>query len=321
VILIISNQELDGHVPPVVAELERRGEEFFIYDPATYPTKSAVTFQSSLNGVRASLSIDGTRIDLSHITSVWYRRPGQFRFLEGLSPEEEKWVRDECSHLFRGVWGEGVIPRWVSDPEAIRKASVKITQLKIAMELGFVVPRFVITNEVACASEFLASCSAGAIVKVLAAPGISYSQRAGTIYTHLITNADLDEIASVQFGPTFLQEFIHKTMDIRVTIIGKSLHAVGIDSQGMKEARVDFRRAKIYTLPHTLVTLPPQVSALCFELVHRLGLEFGAIDLLVTPEGHYIFLEINPNGQWYWLEEVTGIPLTKAMCDLLTERS
>jgi len=47
-------------------------------------------------------------------------------------------------------------------------------------------------------------------------------------------------------------------------------------------------------------------------------LSFGAIDLLLTPTGEYVFLEINPNGQWYWLELITGIPLTNAMCDVLT---
>jgi glutathione synthase/RimK-type ligase-like ATP-grasp enzyme len=94
--------------------------------------------------------------------------------------------------------------------------------------------------------------------------------------------------------------------------------AVGIHSQYLEESRVDFRRAEIYTLPHTVKTLPAPVSSLCVELVCRLGLRFGAIDLILTPDGRYVFLEINPNGQWYWLEEITGIPLAETMCDLLT---
>jgi MvdD pre-ATP grasp domain/RimK-like ATP-grasp domain len=318
VILIISDPVGDAHVAPVAAELSRRGEEFRIYDPAAYPASSAVTLESTAGGVRSLLSWDDCDLDLAQVKSVWYRRPGDFVLSDQLLPEEERWVRSECGHCLRSVW-DGMRSLWVSDPRAIRRASLKGVQLRTAMEMGFRVPRFIVTNDVDRASTFLASRPGGVVVKVLTNPAILRQQRFAMLYTHLITEKDQDHLASIRFGPTFLQEFIEKAMDVRVTVIGAKLFAVGIQSTYVEEGRIDFRRAEIYDLPHTVLTLPERVHSLCIDLVRFLGLTFGAIDLILTPDGEYFFLEINPNGQWAWLELVTGIPLVKTLCDFLAQ--
>ena len=69
--------------------------------------------------------------------------------------------------------------------------------------------------------------------------------------------------------------------------------------------------------PHYPHRLPREVENSCIDLVQRLGLEFGAIDLIVRPDGRYTFLEINPNGQWAWLEEMTGLPFVETCSELL----
>jgi glutathione synthase/RimK-type ligase-like ATP-grasp enzyme len=51
--------------------------------------------------------------------------------------------------------------------------------------------------------------------------------------------------------------------------------------------------------------------------MHELGLFFGALDFVVTPDGRWKFLEINPNGQWHWLAVKAHIPLVEAMADAL----
>ncbi len=66
--------------------------------------------------------------------------------------------------------------------------------------------------------------------------------------------------------------------------------------------------------PHDL---PRDVEQHCVELVEQLGLTYGAIDMIVTPDGRYVFLEINPAGLYLWIEAATGLPITDAICDLL----
>ncbi|WP_158714741.1 MvdC/MvdD family ATP grasp protein [Streptomyces erythrochromogenes] len=315
-ILIISEPDCDGHIAPVTAELSRRGEDFRIYDPAMYPASSTITIESAAAGTKTSLSWDGNVLDLSCVKSVWYRRPGKLALSDQLTAEEGKWIRSECNHLLRATWA-GMRSRWVSRPEAIRSASVKVSQLKVAADIGFTIPRYTVTNDVDSATEFISSCREGVVVKVLTDPFIAYSDRWCRLYTHLLSADDLDKVESIRFGPTFLQEFIQKTMDVRVTVFGEEVFAVGIKSAEFEEARVDFRRAEVYDLPHSIVTLPEHLNSFCTELVRRLGLRFGAIDFVLTPDGQYFFLEINPNGQWYWLELVTGVPLTRSLCSQL----
>lgn len=48
-----------------------------------------------------------------------------------------------------------------------------------------------------------------------------------------------------------------------------------------------------------------------------MGLCYGAIDMVVTPDERYVFIEINPNGQYLWVEQATGLPISDAICDLL----
>jgi hypothetical protein len=315
-ILVVSDRASDGHVAPVVRELTRRGHEVQVFDPAVFPGRAEVTLDSTRRGVRAALRWEEHDLDLDQVQSVWYRRPGDFVLPDQLLAGEEKWIRLECQHLFRALWAS-TPGLWVSDPAAIRQSSLKLVQLKHAIELGFEVPRFTVTNDVSHAHRFILACADGAVVKALANPAVEYPDHLGFLYTHLITGQDLKLIDTVRFGPTFLQEYIPKSMDIRVTVIGDACLAVGIDATQLGESRVDFRRAEIYDLPHRVVTLPREVARRCIGLVNRLGLRFGAIDLVLAPGERYLFLEINPNGQWYWLEEVTGVPLTKAMCDLL----
>ena len=315
-ILIVSNPAADGHIRPVKDELLRRGVECAVFDPGSFPNSSVFTAEHSVRGIRWHLSWSGRSLEFADIDAVWFRRPSDFEFSPGLHTGERSWLNLECSHFFRALW-ECSTPLWVSRPSAIRRASLKLLQLHLAGALGFKVPDFVVTNDVEIARNFVASCTDGAIVKVLANPAIIDDGRAGTIYTHLLTPRDLQLLDAVRFGPTFLQRFVPKRLDVKVTVIGDRVFAVGIESTHLHEAKIDFRRAEVYDLPHRVVELPKQVSLACLNLVQKLGLAFGAIDLLQTPAGEFDFLEINPNGQWYWLEQMTGVPLTAALCDLL----
>ncbi|GAA5764612.1 hypothetical protein [Streptosporangium roseum] len=60
----------------------------------------------------------------------------------------------------------------------------------------------------------------------------------------------------------------------------------------------------------------------CRWLLHRRGgLSFGAFDFGLTGDGIPVFLECNPNGQWGWLEDATGLPIAAAIAALLLEDS
>ncbi len=114
-----------------------------------------------------------------------------------------------------------------------------------------------------------------------------------------------------------LQREISKASDLRVTVVGDDVFAVSIDSQTQTETEVDWRKGDGLQLGHAITQLPDEIASRCVELVRAMDLRFGAIDLIEDREGRYWFLEINPNGQWAWLETRTGAPIASAIVDEL----
>jgi glutathione synthase/RimK-type ligase-like ATP-grasp enzyme len=104
---------------------------------------------------------------------------------------------------------------------------------------------------------------------------------------------------------------------LRVTVVGSAVFAAEIHSQFTQHTRFDWRRYDHFETPHRIHALPTEIAQQCVSLVRQLGLCYGAIDLVLTPEGRHVFLEINPNGQYLWIEHATGLPISDAVCDLL----
>ncbi len=119
--------------------------------------------------------------------------------------------------------------------------------------------------------------------------------------------------------PVIVQEQIPWRVELRVTVVGDQIFACEIHSQISNHARLDWRRYDTGATPHLVHELPGEIADRCVALTHRLGLRYGAVDLILTPDGRYVFLEINPNGQWLWIENLTGLPISQAVCDLLLE--
>jgi glutathione synthase/RimK-type ligase-like ATP-grasp enzyme len=124
-------------------------------------------------------------------------------------------------------------------------------------------------------------------------------------------------VGKVRSAPCQFQEYVEKKHELRVTIIGDRIFAAEIDSQAQERTRFDWRH---YDVPMRLRAgqLPSDVAERCFAFVRSYGLNFGAIDLIHTPDGRYVFLENNPNGQWLFVED--GVPefkMTHALADCL----
>lgn len=65
------------------------------------------------------------------------------------------------------------------------------------------------------------------------------------------------------------------------------------------------------------IKLPDAILNQCISLLKILNLRFGAIDFILDKNGNYIFLEINPNGQWAWIEKQTGYKISNEITNLL----
>lgn len=66
-----------------------------------------------------------------------------------------------------------------------------------------------------------------------------------------------------------------------------------------------------------MVRVPDEVAGAVRVMMDRLGLAFGAFDFIVRRDGQWVFIELNPNGQWAWIEQEVGLPISAALADVL----
>ncbi|QIP36807.1 hypothetical protein GWK63_16540 [Komagataeibacter rhaeticus] len=118
-------------------------------------------------------------------------------------------------------------------------------------------------------------------------------------------------------APIIFQDEIIKKSDIRVTVVNDDVISVQIHSQEHSDTRTDWRKGARVDLNYSIFDLPDHIETQCVKIVQSLGLRFAAIDLILDNQGDLWFLEANPNGQWAWIEQRTGAPITSKIVNAL----
>jgi glutathione synthase/RimK-type ligase-like ATP-grasp enzyme len=180
------------------------------------------------------------------------------------------------------------------------------------------IPKTIITNDPEKVRTFHGTCPKGMIFKAVNLEFLNYGEKSYNIPTTLITADHLRKIDLVRRSPAIFQELIVKDYELRVTVVGKKVFPVKIDSQKNPLTIVDWRNPLcIDKLDYSVTTLDPRIELFCLEMLRTLRLQFGAFDFIVDKEGNLYFLEVNPNGQWYWLEDMAGALISDAIVDIL----
>jgi len=140
------------------------------------------------------------------------------------------------------------------------------------------------------------------------------------IFTNVVTPEYMVKIDSVKMSPSIFQRRILKAYELRITIVGDKIFPIKIYSQGDEQLELDWRRKpklNDFEAKMELTSLPSEVEKKLVSFMKLIGLRFGCIDMIVTPDGEYVFLEINPNGQWYFIQLRIEVEIAKAIATLL----
>lgn len=316
--ILIVSRKLDPHVDIIARKLNEEGIPFIRFNTEDFPLKVSVSLLFDKDEREQILRFpQGRQIRGNQVKGVWYRRPADFQFPPEFSPAIHVFAEQESRATIMGLW-ELLDCIWVNHPERNRVAELKIKQLRVASEVGLEIPRTLITNNPEDAEMFFKKTarSRGVIIKRLGGGIVLDGNQGSAIYTSLVSEGDMRDIGRVRYTPALFQEYVPKDVELRITVVGDKVFPVEIHSQKSHKARVDWRRDTL-NLVHKEHVLPREIEQKIINFVHRLGLKFGAIDMILTPDQRYIFLEINPNGQWGWVEDLTGLPISDAIIDLL----
>jgi ATP-grasp ribosomal peptide maturase len=315
--VLVLTQELDFHADMVIAELNRRNVPVVRFDTANFPQRATLIAHSQSGSWNGAIVTGNRTIAFDQIGSIWYRRPTPFELDPTLSPSGQQFASAEARMALGGLL-RSVDCLWVNHPEKMVSADYKPYQLKVAGECGLEIPASLITNDPEAVLDFFERCKGEMIYKTLSGGMIiAESGEVVSVYTSRVTLDDLrDEGSRVHYTACFFQELVPKKMELRITVVGEHVFPAEISYMHPERAAVDWRTA-YQDLQYGIHELPHEIRHKCLKLVRKLGLSFAAIDMIVTSDDQYVFLEANPNGQWQWIERATGFPICETLVDLL----
>jgi len=326
-ILIISKPD-DIHARAVRRGLQALGADPYLWFCEHFPASQgqSLTLDDDGSPILAIAEEDGGhRLESAALRSVWMRRGRIPASPESVHADDRAFADRELSYYQRGLWA-ALAPDafWVNPYYCGRRADSKILQLGVAKRSGLAVPETIISNIPDRIRKFLDSHSAaGVIYKPFAVT--DWREEDGRILgtmTTVITEYTLPDDDMLAATPNIFQRRIPKAYEVRLTMMGGHAVAIKIDSQAHPDGQVDWRNIFATEFLLEVIDLPEQVMQSCRRLMSTLGLVFGCIDLIVTPDNEVVFLEVNEMGQWLWIE--ANLPetlLLDAFCRFLMSGS
>jgi glutathione synthase/RimK-type ligase-like ATP-grasp enzyme len=314
-LILVLTQAQDQHIAPVLSRLKDLGAGYTVWDPGSYPRDSTLTVDPQQSGV---VQTDDGRLNLKDVTVIWFRRPSPPA--RDLRVEEESWALAavQAQALIDDLWEIQDVP-WIPARPHVLRGIGKLQQLKRARSLGLECPDTVVTTDAHVFCEFMRRHDGRVITKLLSHSSLTSESSPWARYTEVVSSRDLVHYRAIEQCPIIVQEYVEKLREVRVTVIGSSVFAVAIESQATNRTRHDWRRYDHHKMRYSQIELPPTIEVLCLELTRNFGLRYSSIDLVQTPDERFVFLELNPNGQYLWLEHAIGVPLSAAMADLLNQ--
>jgi hypothetical protein len=237
-------------------------------------------------------------IAANEISGLWWRRPRW--------PDPDKVIahptasRVAAAESWQAIVGSlmATVKNVFNEPAKSAAAAVKLFQLEMAAFMGLRVPRTLVTNDPEQARSFVENQSAGAICKMLsgatAGPGFE---------THRLEK--LGDLWRIKKCPIFLQEYVAGEHDVRVTAIGERVFSARIEFE--KDQNCIDTRFTSKSISET--RLPLDIEVKIASLVRTLGLVYSAVDLRYS-DGEYTFFELNPEGQYLWIEIESGLAIS-----------
>lgn len=317
--ILLVTTSADAASDAVASALSRAGAKYLRIDTERFPLDSRSSTWTGADTPRTNWS-DAGLSDLSGLRSVWLRRH-RLPVLANMLPAHAEYSLRESDWYLKGVLFAIHAARrnvsWMSKPTALWEAESKLRQLQAAVHVSLECPPTLVSNDPEDIRCFFAR-HRSVVAKPLKLGYFDYGDTQSATFTTTITADALADDSALVAAPVIYQPNVPKQFDVRVTIVGDQVFAATIDSQAEPTAKTDWRQTAS-DLAHERHSLPMDVERSCLQLMRELDLAFGALDFVLTPDGRYVFLEINPNGQWLWIEDKLGFPITESVASWLME--
>lgn len=314
-VLIISQAD-DIHASAVSWALHHYGVDSRLVCAADFPELVEISFRP---GTEASVRItepeSGDPIDSPNIEVVWFRRFTGPTVPDDAHPADRFAIQHQGFNFQRSLLASSFKGAfWINDHDAHLRGSNKLHQLNVAIAEGLRVPATLVSNRPGDIQAFIDSAEGQIVAKPLSPLNWHGPTHVAAAYTTVVSVDDCQDANALRWLPMIYQERVEKAFELRVVVMGRTIFAAKILSQSIPEAVLDWRAAQQSPdLCYEMFELPSDVTEQIFRFMDRVGLVFGALDLIVDPIGNFWFLEVNEQGQFLFLEErLPQIPLLDA---------
>lgn len=248
------------------------------------------------------ISYRNNTINSNTTLSIYYRKP-TFPDTSDFAPEYRRIINSDILAIIDGLANSfsGVV---LTKPYLLRKAENKIFQLIYAKSHSILMPKSFIGN-----NDHWKCINDQRIIKPISVGKIETSSGIAIIQTNLMH--ENDSYDSPELTPVYIQEYIKKSFEVRITVVDDDFFAVKIVSDNM----IDWRAGN--NNQYEIIDIPIEIKKCIKMMMKDFQLRFGAIDYIVDVDGKWYFLEINPNGQWQWLECILGLSISDSIMNML----
>jgi ribosomal protein S6-L-glutamate ligase RimK-like protein len=311
--VIVASDEGSPTVSSLVECVASLGGEAHVLSKRRLPHEGCVALDARGGEVR----LGGGRVRLDACRGIW-----NWHADTPLASDDDdhtaRYVRREWELTLRGLAVTSPESIWVNHPlRASWLEGNKLAQMSLAARAGFDVPPTLLSNDpdkiVRFARQFdhVAVKSQGGAWRELPDGGVAVT------YTQRCTSAELDASrGGLSRAPVLVQPYLAKAYELRVTVVDGTVFVCRIDSQASTRTEVDWRR-DVNAVTHELVDASPGEADRIRALVDAAGLRYAAIDLARTHDGQTYFLDLNPAGQFGWIEARTGAPILRTLAEAL----
>jgi glutathione synthase/RimK-type ligase-like ATP-grasp enzyme len=305
-VIVIISFGTDLHARAVRRALVRTGERVEIVDVAALGAGDHLTFGEGSQLEAIWTRANGAQIDLSSARAIWHRRIANPTVPTCAAEHEQHFAIAQWQTLLLGML-EALPVRMINRPLADRYLE-KPYQLAIARQLGLRIPHTTITSRADTARAFATARGNNIVHKPLTGSG------ARMLATRRFDDASIAALDQLALAPEIFQEAICGGRELRITMVGPRIFAAEFrPGAGIVDGRTDLETT--YREHH----LPASVEEQLHALMARFGLVYATIDMKLTDAGDYVFLELNPQGQFLYIELLTGLPIAAAVAELLAE--
>jgi len=317
-VLLVTHSRDVFTIDRVAAALAELGARPVRFDTDRFPGEVGLSMIDRGDGPRHLFRDGDVTVSDAAVTAVWTRSIWSPAILAELPAEHRQSCGVQSRELLKGFLEGLGAARWISRPESLWDAQNKVRQARLAHAAGLTVPPTLITNDEAEVRRFYDEMDGQIVTKLLAHLSQSMDRSGPFMPTSDVGPEDLEHLDSLRYAPMIFQRKVMKEYELRIQYVAGRLFAGAVDARRTAAGGTDWRLAEVEEASWTTQEVPPTVAAGLDRLMDALGLAAGAVDMIVTPEGEHVFLEVNPLGEWGMLERDLDLPISQAIAEALT---